>query len=182
MVGRSRRRGGFTPPYGGINPPLQEPTHHPVSLCRLTLLICRWAINGRHRDIVEPQVDSKLGAVVNQVIHHHAAQDRNPRHREDRLSRLPMVGSRDVAGCWGIPGSGVLVFRSTLFPSSCWALWGACGSAPRSRPRGEPRTPTAGTLAAIQPPSSILRPVNSRIVFLCRRGRHSSSTSRHSKA
>src|SRR5579859_7459783 len=45
--------------------------------------IGRRAIDGRHGDIVETQVDSELRAMMNHVVHDHGAQDANARHSEN---------------------------------------------------------------------------------------------------
>jgi len=43
----------------------------------------RGSVGGRHRDVNQPQKDSKLGAVVNRVVQDHAPQDRGAGHGED---------------------------------------------------------------------------------------------------
>src|SRR3954463_10529637 len=49
-------------------------------------LVGRWPVNRRHWDVVEPQVQAQLAAVVNQVMQHEAAERGDARHREHLLA------------------------------------------------------------------------------------------------
>src|SRR6476469_1093989 len=48
-------------------------------------LVRRRAVKAGDRDVVEPQVDGELGAVMNDVVHDEAAQHGDLGHREDRV-------------------------------------------------------------------------------------------------
>src|SRR5580700_1335595 len=50
--------------------------------------VCGWAVESGHRDIVEAIVDAELGAMVDQVVHDHAAEDCGARHGENGLAVL----------------------------------------------------------------------------------------------
>ena len=46
--------------------------------------IRRWPVQPRDRDVVQPQVDAQVGAVMDDVIQHESAQHGQARHREHR--------------------------------------------------------------------------------------------------
>ncbi len=48
--------------------------------------VCGRAVDGRHRDVIQTQIDAELRAVMNHVVHHKTSKNRGARHRHDRLS------------------------------------------------------------------------------------------------
>src|ERR1019366_10373408 len=48
----------------------------------------RWAVHPGDFDVVQPQVDAELGAMMNEMAHDHAAQDGGARHGENLFSSV----------------------------------------------------------------------------------------------
>src|SRR5690348_10414598 len=53
------------------------PPWRPTRALSKAALVRRRSIDGRHRNVVQAQIDAELGAMVNQVIHHEAAHHGN---------------------------------------------------------------------------------------------------------
>src|SRR5947209_3859245 len=49
-------------------------------------LVGRGAIKRRHRNVVQPEIDGELRAVMDQMVHHEAPQHRDARHGEHLLA------------------------------------------------------------------------------------------------
>src|SRR5262245_7204520 len=75
---RPAARGGRTrrSPCCSVPPRLRvEPSTPYCSASKFGLsLVRRWSVNGRHRDVVQAQVDAQLTAVVDQVVHQEGAE------------------------------------------------------------------------------------------------------------
>src|SRR6185437_16481794 len=73
-------------------------------------IVCGWPVERRHRDIVEPKIDTQLGAVMNQVVEEHTAIGRGARHVSNQLiaeGELPVFLKMLIAGGGKIcPGLG----------------------------------------------------------------------------
>ncbi len=66
--------------------------------CGVRTLVGRWAIDRRHRHVVQPQVDAQLSAMVDDVMQDEAAERGDARHREHLLAAAAQRPHRRVLG------------------------------------------------------------------------------------
>src|SRR5262249_41508339 len=56
--------------------------------CRMASLVARRAVHAGDRDVVQPEVDAEMRAVVDDVVQDVALVHGRTRHREDRIAAL----------------------------------------------------------------------------------------------